>query len=92
MCSSDLGGILDETASISGNPDVYTGNANETINIDEVPTQTNFFSSIWNFAFNWNVDLGVGAWVWVIRLIFVYLPVTFTFILLVYSFPFMGGH
>ena len=85
-------GLLDETASITTNPDVSAFSANETKSIDEEPVKTGFFTSLWNFAANWNVDLGVGAWVWLIRVLFVYLPVTITLILFVYSLPFMGGH
>ena len=85
-------GLLDETASITTNPDVSGFTANSTQSRDEEPAKTGFFTSLWNFAANWNVDLGVGAWVWVIRVLFVYLPVTITFILFIYSLPFMGGH
>ena len=91
------GGLLDSTVSYSNNPEIYSYSANTTDSMESPPSTSTFgvskyFSHIWNFAINWNVDLGVGAWVWVIRLLFVYLPVLFTILAIVYSLPFMGGH
>ena len=85
-------GLMDGSASISVNPAINSYTANATQTIEEAPVKSGFFTNLWNFAANWNVDLGVGAWVWLIRILFVYLPVTITLILFVYSLPFMGGH
>ena len=87
------GMLVDSDVSITTNPSITSYSVNQT-NVPE-PTalgSTGFLKSVWDFAFNWNIDMGVGAWVWVIRAIFVYLPVLFTILAVIFALPFMGGH